>query len=72
MKDSPEHEVVRKWRTERYHSVRDDIAQPVDKQSAVDFNRLYLKVVEAVANRATRPAWNTDSFFKRFATQTSN
>jgi Zn-dependent M28 family amino/carboxypeptidase len=72
VKDSPEHEVVKKWRTERYHSVRDDIAQPIDKQAAVDFNRLYLKVVEAVANRATRPAWNTDSFFKRFATQTSN
>ncbi len=67
VRDSPEHEVVRKWRTERYHSVRDDIAQPLDKQAAVDFNRLYLKVVEAVANRATRPSWNDDSFFKRFA-----
>jgi Zn-dependent M28 family amino/carboxypeptidase len=72
VKDSPEHEVVKKWRTERYHSVRDDIAQPVDKQAAVDFNRLYLKVVEAVANRGARPAWNSDSFFKRFAPQTSN
>ena len=72
VKDSPEHEVVKKWRTERYHSVRDDLAQPVDKQAAVDFNRLYLKVVEAVASRPTRPAWSTDSFFKRFAPQTSN
>ena len=71
-KDSPEHEVVKKWRTERYHSVRDDVAQPIDKQSAIDFNRLYLKVVETVANRPTRPSWNTDSFFKRFAPQTSN
>ena len=72
VKDSPEHEVVQKWRTERYHSVRDDIAQPIDKQAAVDFNRLYLKVVEAVANRSARPAWNQDSFFRRFATPTSN
>ncbi len=70
VRDSPEHETVKKWRTERYHGVSDDIAQPIDKQSAVDFNRLYLQVVEAVANRATRPSWNRDSFFKRFAQET--
>ena len=70
-KDSPEHETVKKWRTERYHSVRDDLSQPVDRQAAVDFNRIYAKVVEAVANRATRPQWNADSFFKRFAGQTN-
>jgi Zn-dependent M28 family amino/carboxypeptidase len=70
VKNSPEHETVKKWRTERYHGVSDDISQPIDKQAAVDFNRLYLKVVEAVANRATRPSWNDSSFFKRFATQT--
>ncbi len=70
VKDSPEHEIVKKWRTERYHGVRDDISQPVDKQAAVDFNKLYVKVVEAVANRPTRPSWNSESFFKRFAVQT--
>jgi Zn-dependent M28 family amino/carboxypeptidase len=72
VKDSPEHEIVKKWRTERYHGVGDDVSQPLDKQAAVDFNRLYLKVVEAVANRATRPSWNRDSFFKRFAPATSD
>jgi Zn-dependent M28 family amino/carboxypeptidase len=66
-KDSPEHEIAKKWRTERYHAVTDDLSQPVDKQAAVDFNRVYVQVVEAVANRPTRPAWNPDSFFKRFA-----
>jgi Zn-dependent M28 family amino/carboxypeptidase len=70
VRDSPEHETVKKWRTERYHGVSDDISQPIDKQAAVDFNRLYLQVVEAVANRATRPSWNRDSFFKRFAQET--
>jgi Zn-dependent M28 family amino/carboxypeptidase len=70
-KDSPEHEIVRKWRTERYHSVRDDLLQPLDKQAAVDFNRVYVAVVEAVANRPTRPAWNSDSFFKRFAQESA-
>jgi Zn-dependent M28 family amino/carboxypeptidase len=67
VKDSPEHELVKKWRTERYHSPRDDVGQPVDKQAAVDFNRVYLRLLEAVANRSTRPSWNKDSFFKRFA-----
>lgn len=67
LKDSPEHEMVRKWRAERYHSPRDDLSQPVDKQAAVEFNRVYMRLLEAVANRPTRPAWNKDSFFRRFA-----
>jgi Zn-dependent M28 family amino/carboxypeptidase len=64
---SPEHALVKKWRTERYHAPSDDLDQPVDRQSAADFNRLYLRLVEAVADRATRPTWNNNSFFKRFA-----
>ena len=70
-KDSPEHELVKKWRAERYHSVLDDLSQPVDKQAAVDFNRIYARLVEAVANRGTRPAWNKESFFKRFENPTN-
>jgi len=67
-KDSPEHEIVKKWRKERYHSPSDDLQQPgVDLQSAVDFGRVYVKVVEAIANRDTRPSWKDGSFFKRFA-----
>jgi Zn-dependent M28 family amino/carboxypeptidase len=66
-KDSPEHEMVKRWRTERYHAPSDDLAQPVDRQSAEDFNKLYVAFVETVANRPTKPAWNSDSFFRRFA-----
>ena len=66
-KGSPEHEMVKRWRTERYHSPSDDLAQPIDRQAAEDFNRVYVAVAEAIANRPTRPAWNSDSFFKRFA-----
>jgi Zn-dependent M28 family amino/carboxypeptidase len=65
-KGSPEHEMVKKWRTERYHAPSDDLAQPIDRKAAEDFNRVYVAVLEAVANRPTRPAWNSDSFFKRF------
>jgi Zn-dependent M28 family amino/carboxypeptidase len=65
-KGSPEHEMVKRWRTERYHAPSDDLAQPIDRKAAEDFNRVYVAVLEAVANRPTRPAWNSDSFFKRF------
>jgi Zn-dependent M28 family amino/carboxypeptidase len=67
VKDSPEHAIVRKWRTERYHAPSDDLAQPIDRKAAEDFGKVYLAVVEAVANRTTRPQWNGNSFFKRFA-----
>jgi Zn-dependent M28 family amino/carboxypeptidase len=66
-KNSPEHEIVKKWRTERYHAPSDDLAQPIDRQSAEDFGKLYVDVVTAVANRPTKPQWNGESFFKRFA-----
>jgi Zn-dependent M28 family amino/carboxypeptidase len=65
-KDSAEHEIVKRWRTERYHAPSDDLAQPIDRQSAEDFNNVYLALLEAVANRPTKPAWNKDSFFRRF------
>jgi hypothetical protein len=56
---------------DRYHSVRDDLSQPIDLQAAVDFNRFYLALVEAVANRPTRPSWNSNSFFRHFAQPTN-
>jgi hypothetical protein len=59
--------MVKRWRTERYHAPSDDLAQPIDRQAAADFNKVYIALVEAVANRPTRPAWNDDSFFRRFA-----
>jgi hypothetical protein len=68
---SPEHEIVKRFRTQRYHAPSDDLLQPIDRQSAADFNRLYLRLVDAVAGRATRPAWNANSFFKRFAKLTT-
>ena len=66
-RDSPEHQIVRKWRTDRYHAPSDDLDQPVDRKAAEDFGKVYLALVAEVANRPTRPTWNDDSFFKRFA-----
>jgi Zn-dependent M28 family amino/carboxypeptidase len=66
-KGSPEQEIAKRWRTERYHAPSDDLSQSIDFQAAADFNGAYLLVVESVANRAERPKWNSDSFFRRFA-----
>ena len=56
-KGSADQETVRRWRTERYHAPSDDLAQPVNLQAAEDFNRMYLALVGAVADRPTRPQW---------------
>jgi peptidase M28-like protein len=67
IKDSSEHEIVKRWRKDRYHAPSDDLQQPIDFEAAARFNETYLRVVEAIANRPERPRWNTSSFFKRFA-----
>lgn len=67
VKNSLEHDIVKRWRKERYHAPSDDLQQPIDFEAAAKFNAVYLQVVEAVANRAERPRWNSSSFFKRFA-----
>jgi len=67
VRDSPEHQLVKEFRAKRYHQPSDDLEQPVDMQSAADFERLYIALVNAVANRASRPQWLGDSYFRRFA-----
>jgi hypothetical protein len=54
---SNEEATFKTWLRERYHAPSDDIHQPVDKNAAVEFNRLIAAVAEAVANRESAPAW---------------
>jgi Zn-dependent M28 family amino/carboxypeptidase len=61
---SPEHDRVLRWRQDRYHGVEDEVTQPVNRQAAEDFNRLYPEVVIEVANRPERPAWYPTSAFR--------
>jgi hypothetical protein len=61
---TPEHERILRWRQERYHGVEDEVTQPVNRQAAADFNRLYPDVILEVANRSTRPAWYPTSAFR--------
>ncbi|MGQ0647933.1 MAG: M28 family peptidase [Gemmatimonadaceae bacterium] len=66
-RDSPEHEIVKRFRATRYHLPQDDADQPLDLQAAEDFGRFYLRLVQEVVNRDTRPNWNAESFFRQFA-----
>jgi Zn-dependent M28 family amino/carboxypeptidase len=65
--NTPEYATVLEFRTKRYHQPQDDTAQHVDLDTAEGFTRFYMAVVQEVANRATRPEWNSNSFFRRLA-----
>jgi len=64
---SPEAKIAADWTRERYHGPADDLAQPIDRGAAVLFTDLTARLCVQVANRAERPEWKADSFFRRFA-----
>ncbi len=66
-KGSAEEAVFKTWLTERYHSVTDDLKQPVDKTAAATFDLLAARLLARVANESSRPAWKSNSFFRRYA-----
>ncbi len=63
---SPEDKLQKEWTEKRYHAVGDDLAQPVDRDAAVLFNRIVENLAWIVAGADERPAWNEASFFRRF------
>jgi hypothetical protein len=65
---SPEETIRRTWVRDVYHKPSDDTSQPVNLEGAALFDRVIMTLLQRVANDAARPAWNADSFFKRFAT----
>ena len=65
---TPEDKIMAAWLRERYHAPSDDVQQPVEVESAVQFNRIITSFVEHTANRATRPEWKDSSFFRRYVT----
>lgn len=64
---SPEQKIFRDWYSNRYHSVSDDLTQPVDRQAAAQFNSILLSLMRRVADAPKAPEWKGDSFFRRFA-----
>ncbi|HEX4229683.1 MAG TPA: M28 family metallopeptidase [Bryobacteraceae bacterium] len=65
----PEEKIFKDWYTNRYHAVSDDVNQPVDKAAAAQFNAILKDLAVRVADASSDPAWNSGSFFKRFATK---
>jgi Zn-dependent M28 family amino/carboxypeptidase len=65
-KGSPEEGIEQAWLKNRYHAPSDDLGQPIDLQAAADYNRLMMTLAKTVADRAARPQWKTESFFRRF------
>ena len=66
--DSPEAGIERKWLTERYHAVGDDLDQPVDLAAMGGYQELMKRLAVRVADRDTRPGWFPASVFSKLAT----
>lgn len=64
---SPEQDIFKKWRTERYHAPSDDLQQPVDLQAAAKYEEIVRDLMIKAANDDHRPEWKSDSFFRRYA-----
>jgi len=64
---SPEVKIFKDWLTERYHAPSDDVNQPVNLETAAKYEEIVRDLVIKVANEDTRPRWNPDSFFRRYA-----
>ncbi|NML09126.1 M20/M25/M40 family metallo-hydrolase [Sphingobium sp. AR-3-1] len=64
---TPEADTEKAWRANLYHSPFDDLNQPVMPAESAKLNDYVTAVTLRIANADARPAWNKDSFFKRFA-----
>ena len=64
---SPEAQVLKTWRTERYHAPSDDANQPVDLGAAAGYEEVIRALTIEIANDPQRPQWKQDSFFRRYA-----
>ena len=64
--NSPEYRAWRQWLAQRYHSVEDNLSQPVDTAAAAQFDSFLGDLARRVANNAGRPHYVESSFFHRF------
>jgi Zn-dependent M28 family amino/carboxypeptidase len=64
---TPEQIVLKDWLTYRYHAPSDDLAQPVNRDTAGLYEEIVRQLLISVANTDARPQWKSDSFFRRYA-----
>ncbi len=70
-KGSPQQEIFKNWRTQRYHAPSDDLDQPVDLAAAAKYEDIIQGLMVRLADSAGRPQWKPDSFFRRYAPMAS-
>jgi Zn-dependent M28 family amino/carboxypeptidase len=66
-KGSPQQEIFKNWRTQRYHAPSDDLDQPVNLATAGKYEEIIRARMVRLAENAGRPQWKSDSFFRRYA-----
>jgi len=64
---TPEEKLFNDWLRERYHAPSDDLAQPVDLETAGKYQAIMENLILRAADAEQRPAWKKESFFRRFA-----
>jgi Zn-dependent M28 family amino/carboxypeptidase len=64
--NSPEYKAWRQWLAQRYHSVEDNLSQPVDTAAAAQFDSFLSDLARRVTNNSGRPHYVESSFFHRF------
>jgi Zn-dependent M28 family amino/carboxypeptidase len=70
-KGSPEQELFKNWRTQRYHAPSDDLDQPVDLGTAGKYEEIVRSLAIRAADGQGRPLWKASSFFRRYAPMAS-
>ncbi len=60
---SPQQQIERDWRSNRYHAPSDDVDQPFDPVAAARFNAYLSALAMRLADAPTRPAWKAESIF---------
>jgi Zn-dependent M28 family amino/carboxypeptidase len=70
-KGSPQQEIFKTWRTQRYHAPSDDLDQPVDLAAAGKYEDIIRALMVRLADNPGRPQWKPDSFFRRYAPMAS-
>jgi len=66
-KGSPEQEIFKAWRTQRYHAPSDDLDQPVELEAAGKYEEIIRGLAVRAADDEQRPQWKANSFFRRYA-----
>ena len=64
-KGTPQFDIERDWRSNRYHAPSDDLAQPLLKEEAAKLDDFVAALARRVADSDQRPRWLPNSIFRK-------